>query len=297
MPETITPSPAPGSGQSAPDYVELSPASFERFARFITRELGIKMPQSKLTMVQSRLLRRSRELGLASVERYAEYFFSDSHAEERQQFINAITTNKTDFFREPSHFHYLMRVCLPAIALHPGRRPENRLHVWSCGCSSGEEAYTLAMLLSEHAHQHQGFDFAILATDVSTRVLEHGRAGVYTEAQIEPVPPELRRRYILRGRDRAQPLVRMSPELRRRIAFRQLNLMDAAYPIRAEFDVVFFRNVMIYFDRSTQEAIVNRIAANLAPGGYLFTGHSESLTGMRIPLRPVAVAVFRKPEE
>src|SRR5690242_5615178 len=156
---------------------ELSRKTFARFADFITGELGIKMPASKLTMVQSRLLRRVRELQLKSVEQYSEYFFTSANAEERDHFINAITTNKTDFFREAEHFDFLTREVLPSFSR--AARPGSRLTVWSAGCSSGEEPYTLAMVLSEYALGQPGFDYAILGTDISTRVLSLAREAIY----------------------------------------------------------------------------------------------------------------------
>jgi chemotaxis protein methyltransferase CheR len=287
-----------GADQLAPperpqDQVELSAASFSRFARFISTELGIKMPASKVTMVQSRLLRRVRDLRLESVERYAEYFFASGNSQEREHFINAITTNKTDFFREPEHFAYLKEVVLPAWREGAGRGL--RFKAWSAGCSTGEEPYTLAMVLAEYAAVQPGFDFAILATDISTRVLHSAEAGIYQEAQILPIPPELRKKYLLRSRNDAEPLARVVPELRRKVSFHPLNFMDSDYGIRDRFDAVFFRNVMIYFDRDTQQAVIAKICRNLVPGGYLFAGHSESLAGLDIPLRPVKASIYRIP--
>jgi chemotaxis protein methyltransferase CheR len=246
-------------------------------------------------MVQSRLLRRVRDLGLHSVEQYGEYFFALANGGEREQFINAITTNKTDFFREPAHFDFLTSTALPALARAGAGSFGGCLKVWSAGCSSGQEPYTLAMVLSEYALARPGFDYAILATDISTKVLEQARSGIYPEPQIAPVPPELRRKYLWRSRNRADALVRIVPELRRRITFHQLNFMDGDYRIRDIFDVVFFRNVLIYFDRPTQEAAIDKICRNLAPGGYLFVGHSESLAGLDVPVEPVHTTVFRKP--
>ncbi|MGA2149596.1 MAG: protein-glutamate O-methyltransferase CheR [Bryobacteraceae bacterium] len=276
------------------DPVELSAASFSRFARFISGELGIKMPASKVTLVQSRLLRRVRDLRLESLERYAEYFFASGNGEEREHFINAITTNKTDFFREPEHFVYLREVILPA-RTREGSSRGARFKAWSAGCSSGEEPYTLAMVLAEYAGTQPGFDFAILATDVSTKVLRSAEAAIYQEAQILPVRPELRKKYLLRSRSNADGRARVVPELRRKVSFHQLNFMDADYAVRDQFDAVFFRNVMIYFDRPTQEAVIGKICRNLIPGGYLFAGHSESLAGLDIPVRPVKASIYRKP--
>lgn len=273
---------------------ELSAETFMRFAQFITGELGIKMPESKLTMVHSRLLRRVRELKLNSVEQYSEYFFTSSNSQEREHFINAITTNKTDFFREAEHFDFLTRIALPSLSRTASYRPGSRLKVWSAGCSSGEEPYTLAMVLSEYELEHPGFDFAILGTDVSTRVLDLARDGIYQESQTAPVPPELRRKYLRQGHHQSQCLARVVPELRQKVTFHQLNFMAEDYGIRDMFDLVFFRNVLIYFDKPTQEAVINKISRNLRPGGYFFAGHSESLTGLNTALSCVQTAVFRK---
>jgi chemotaxis protein methyltransferase CheR len=274
------------------DTGELSHKTFTRFAEFITGELGIRMPESKLTMVQSRLLHRVRELRLRSVEQYSKYFFTSGNAEEREQFINAITTNKTDFFREAEHFDFLTRLVLPSLGRVAG--PGSRLRVWSAGCSSGEEPYTLAMVLSEYALEKTGFDYAILGTDISTKVLNLAGQAIYHESQTATVPSELRRKYLWQGRDKSQCLVRVVPELRRKVEFHRLNFMDESYGIRDMFDVVFFRNVLIYFDKPTREAVINKICRNLVPGGYFFGGHSESLTGLDTDLSCVRTAVFRK---
>ena len=275
-----------------PQPCELSPASFARLAQFITAELGIKMPESKSTMIQSRLLRRVSSLGLASIDQYVDHLFAPQNQAEREHFINAITTNKTDFFREPEHFTYLSEVVLPAFGRNRARCA--RFQAWSAGCSTGEEPYTLAMVLAEYAARRPGFEFAILATDVSTRVLDQARDAIYPEAQILPVPPELRRKYLLSSRGTEERMARIVPGLRMQISFGQLNFMEEYYPVRDTFDAIFFRNVMIYFDRPTQEAVVNKLCRNLAPGGYLFAGHSESLTGLDIPLRPVRASIYRK---
>ena len=272
----------------------LSQKSFARFASFITSELGIKMPDSKMTMVQSRLLRRARELRLGSIDEYGEYFFDASHEEEREYFINAITTNKTDFFREPEHFDYLVRTALPN--LRAGVDPRmSRLNVWSAACSSGQEPYTLAMILSEYGKNNGGLNFAILGTDISTKVLGLARKAVYEEVLTEPVPPAMRHKYFMRSKDRSSALVRISPELRSKVSFHQLNFMNEDYRIQDKFDIVFCRNVLIYFDRQTQESVICKICRHISPGGYLFVGHSESLTGMDIPARQVNTAVFRMP--
>lgn len=271
----------------------LSSATLARFLGFITEELGIKMSDAKLPMLQSRLQRRLRVLGIDTLDAYQERLFDSAHAEEeRVHFIDAVTTNKTDFFREPPHFDYLVRTALPA--LDPGAGRPWRLNLWCAGCSSGEEPFTLAMVLSEFAERREGFDFSFLATDISTRVLDHAAAGIYDEERIGPVAAALRAKYLLRSKDRARAQVRIVPALRRKIAFHRLNFMDDHYNVRDRFEVIFFRNVMIYFDKPTQEAVINKLCRNLVPGGYLFVGHSESLAGLDIPATCVGSAVYRK---
>jgi chemotaxis protein methyltransferase CheR len=277
------------------EIVEISPESFAFFAEFITRELGIKMSEAKLPMLQSRLLRRLRALQLSSLDEYRRYLAESPDAdEERIHFISAITTNKTDFFREPQHYDYLVNTALPKLYPEGNSIHGTRITAWSAGCSSGEEPYTLAMVLNEYCQKRPRFDFAILATDISNRVLQQAKSGTYEESRIEPVSQPLRAKYLLRSRDRSAQLVRVVPELRQKVSFHCLNFMDRDYRIRAMFDVIFFRNVMIYFDRATQGAVVNRMCRYLRPGGYLFVGHSESLTGLNVPVTSVTTAILRK---
>ena len=275
---------APISPGPAAFSAELSAKSFARCAEFITRELGIKMPPSKLSMVQSRLVRRANELHMGSVEQYIEYMFANLHTEERTHFINSITTNKTDFFRELPHFDYLSERILPSLS---------KARIWSAACSSGPEAYTLAMVLSTHSLKNPGFSFEILATDISTKVLEVARKGIYHESVVAPVSMYLRERYFLRGADRSQGLVRVAPELRETVSFHQLNLMNSDYQVRQIFDVIFLRNVLIYFDSETQQQVIQRLCRNLAPGGFLFTGLSEPLGSLDVPLTMVGPSIFR----
>ncbi len=279
--------------------LRISPHSFAQLSDFITRELGIKMPESKVSLIQSRLLRRVRELGLESIDEYCDFLFSPAEAgAERIHFINAITTNKTDFFREPRHFQYLTETVLPQIQRSKRTALDKRIAVWSAACSSGEEPYTLAMVLSEYAAGHPGFDFRILATDVSTKVLRMAQDGIYTAQQITPIPREFRRKYLLHGKgkqERTGPsLLRITPALRRRVSFHQLNFTDSDYHVREMFEVIFCRNVLIYFDRPLQEAVINKLCRNLSPGGYLFVSHSESLLGLDVPLVSLRASCFQK---
>lgn len=273
----------------------LSSKTFDRFSRFITQRLGIRMPPAKLSMLQSRLQRRLRQLQMDSIEAYEAYLFnSPDAAGELAHFFDIVTTNKTDFFREPEHFEHLRRTALPTLACDLGWPARWNFKLWCAGCSSGQEAYTLAMALSEYATEQKGFTFSMLATDISTRVLEQARAAIYPEEFIEPVPMALRQRYLLKSRDRSQRLVRIASELRAKVRFARLNFMDADYGLREEFDIIFFRNVMIYFDKPTQQAVVNRLCGHLRTGGYFYISHSESLTGLDVPLRLVGNSVLRK---
>lgn len=275
-----------------PPSAELSQKNFTRFASYITNHLGIKMPDSKITLVQSRLMRRVRELAMNSVDEYGEYFFDAANEEERDHLVSAITTNKTDFFREPQHFNFLVQTVLPQLTENDGGR--RRLNLWSAACSSGQEPFTMAMVLEEYARQHADFDYRILGTDVSSRVLRIAHKAVYEETLIEPVAHELRCRYLLRCKDPARAEVRIAPTLRSKVSFHKLNFMDADYRIQDRFDVVFCRNVLIYFNRPTQEAVICKICRYLNPGGYLFIGHSESLAGLNVPVQPITTSAYRK---
>ncbi len=270
----------------------LSARDFNRLSAFVYQEAGIRLGPEKRTMLEARLRRRLRSLNLGSYSRYCEYLFTPvGRSEEVVPFLDVVTTNKTDFFREPGHFTFLTEKALPEMAARAEGRP---LMVWSAGCSSGEEPYTLAMVLNEYSEAHPGFRFRILATDISTRVLEKARLGIYTTENVEPVPPALRRKYFMRSRKPGSEQVRVVPELRRLVEFRRLNFMDGDYGLAGQADAIFCRNVIIYFDRGTQEAILSKLARQLVPQGYLFVGHSETLHDMQLPLMPIGPALYRR---
>lgn len=273
----------------------LSGRDFNRLSAFICQEAGIRLGPEKKTMLEARLKRRLRSLNLESYSRYCEYLFTPAgRSEEIVPFLDVVTTNKTDFFREPGHFTYLAGQALAEMAAQAEGRP---LLVWSAGCSSGEEPYTLAMVLSEYAEAHPGFRFRILATDISTQVLDKAQMGIYTEEGVEPVPPALRRKYLMRSRERGSDQVRVVPELRQLVEFRRLNFMDADYGLAGQADAIFCRNVIIYFDRATQEAILRKLTRQLRPQGYLFVGHSETLHDMQLPLTAIGPALYRRSHE
>ena len=271
----------------------ISTNDFTRLQRLIYAESGIRLNGDKKTMLELRLGRRVRSLQLGSCAAYCDYLFSaEGREQEMVHFLDVVTTNKTDFFREPEHFRFLEQRALPEFcARHGLARP---MTVWSAGCSSGEEPYTLAIVLSEFAVRTPGFRFRILATDLSATVLEKAQRAIYAEEAIRPVSAELRRKYFLRSRDRASSQVRVAPELRRLVEFRRLNFKDHDYGLREKVDAFFCRNVIIYFDRATQEEILGRISSYLLPGGYAFMGHSETLHGMQLPLEPMAPALYRR---
>ena len=267
--------------------------TFLRFSQFIQNELGIKMPPAKKTMLQARLQKRLWKLDIDSFHTYYEYVFSPEGREnELPHMIDVVTTNKTDFFREPNHFDFLVERVLPELLNNQG--PEKRVTLWCAGCSTGAEPYSLAMVLRNYAEQIQDFQFFILGTDISTRVLEKAKLGIYDEETVEPVPAEFRKKYLLKSKEKDKALVRLVPEIRSNVRFRRLNLIKNDFGLRETMDIIFCRNVIIYFNRETQEQVINRLYHHLAPGGYLFTGHSETLNGLSVPLKAVAHTVYQK---
>ena len=271
----------------------LSGADFERLRGLIYAESGINLNLDKKTMLEVRLKRRLRSLSMPSCRDYCKYVFARGPGDkELVHLIDAVATNKTDFFREPSHFDYLLAKALPDLEARNGAGW--KLLIWSAGCSTGEEPYTLGMLLSEYAEARPAFRFSILATDISTRVLAHARKGIFKSEIVEPVPQALRRKYLMRSRDSNSGLVRVVPELRDLIEFRRLNFMTPDFGLAEPADIIFCRNVIIYFDRPTQVRVLQNLTRQLAPGGYFFAGHSESLQNMDLPLVSAGPAIYRK---
>jgi chemotaxis protein methyltransferase CheR len=268
---------------------------FRRLAQFIQDYSGIKMPATKQTMVEGRLRKRVGATGFDNFAGYCHYLFDEGGLEtEAIHLIDLVTTNKTEFFREPDHFKFLADVALPRMLSERRAGGNTLIKAWSTASSIGSEPYTLAMVMDDVSHRLGGFRISIVATDISTRVLETAAGATYPEAMIEPVPLDLRKRYLLRGRNRSHGLVRLVPEIRRLVQFGRLNLMDAAYPVDQDMDVIFCRNMLIYFDKPTQQAVLTRLCDHLRSGGCLFLGHSESLAGFGLPLSPIAPTVFRR---
>lgn len=276
--------------QSAPVVDQISARHFERLARYIYDYSGIKMPSTKRTMLEGRLRRRLRATGRDTFDEYCDYLFKEDGLESESVFlIDAVTTNKTDFFREPRHFDFMAEQVLPELSARGSRR----IRAWSAACSTGAEPYTMAMVMQKFAEAHGGPDYQILGTDLSTEVLDAALRGVYPDEMLAPVPPDMRR-WVMRANDRSRRESRIHPALRTKLSLARLNLMDEAYPVGEDFDLIMCRNVMIYFDRPTQAKVLTRLCDRLKPGGYLFIGHSESITGIDLPLVTVANTVFRK---
>lgn len=276
---------------ASPQLDQLSAKNFARLSAFIHDYSGIKMPSNKRTMLEGRLRRRMRARRMASLNEYCRFLFDDGGLEvETVHLIDVVTTNKTEFFREPTHFDFMEKVGLPALA--KGRR--KTIKIWSAAASIGAEAYTLAMVLEDFIAERRGLDYSILGTDICTDVLAKAVAGRYAEPMIEPVSMARRRQYLMQSKDRALGEVRIVPRLRSKVAFGRLNLMDETYPVERDIDIIFCRNILIYFDKPTQAKVLTRLCDHLAPGGYLFLGHSESIVGIDLPVRQIANTVFQK---
>lgn len=267
---------------------EITHEQFDAIRGMVHQVAGITIADGKEKMVQTRLARRVRALGLSDFDAYLEHLQRDTTGRELSELVDALTTNKTAFFREPQHFAFLREAVLPELAARG--RP---MSFWSAGCSSGEEAYTLAMVIREAVPSCDALGIRILATDISARMLRLAREAVYPEGAVADVPEPYRSRYFRRVPGMATPMYRVSDDVRRMVRIARLNLLDH-WPMRGPFDVIFCRNVMIYFGHATQERLVRRFHALLAPGGYLCVGHSESLGSLSHAFRFVRPAIYRK---
>lgn len=270
-------------------------SEFQQFSSFIYDQVGIQLPPSKKTMLESRLHKRLKSLGFSSFEQYGEFVFSEQGQKvEIIHLIDVVTTNKTDFFREPGHFEFLTRTTLPTLLKKRDVSRANPVRVWSAGCSSGEEPYTLAMVLEEFACKHRDFHYTILASDISTRILETARKAVYLDDRTSDIAMPIKKKYLMRSKDRENPLVRICPELRSKVSFRRINFMDPDFGIAEKMDIVFCRNVVIYFDKPTQQTLMRKFHQQLRPNGYLFLGHSETLNGINADFKSVGSTVYLK---
>jgi len=271
---------------------ELSNKDFNRLSKFIMTEYGIKMPPEKKIMLQGRLQRRLKALNMSSFTEYVEYVFSSTgQSEEVIHMMDVVSTNKTDFFREPLHFDFLLTEGLEELI---SNKKNVNLSIWSAGCSSGEEAYTISIILSEFIEKNWGVDFSITASDISTKMLKKASEAIYQEDRIVEIPLVLKKKYFLRSKDREEKKVKLIPSLRQKVSFFRQNLLYLPFAPKPEHHIIFCRNVLIYFDRENQFKILNSLCTYLKPGGFLFLGHSESITGFDLPIKSVRPTIYRK---
>ncbi len=261
---------------------------FERFRALVYKESGISLGPHKQSFLVSRLAKRLHALDLRSFQQYYELVTSDPSGAEFARMLDLISTNKTEFFREPAHFEFLRDCILPEL------KETKQIRVWSSACATGEEPYSIAITLFESVTDPTDWSFRILASDLSTRVLEKAANGMYEEDRIRHLPTAVARRHFLRGKGARAGLVRVKPHLAAVVKFRRINLMNERFPIKSPLDVIFCRNAMIYFDRPTQEAVVKKFCHYLKPRGYLFIGHSETLQWVTNSFEPVAPTIYRK---
>jgi chemotaxis protein methyltransferase CheR len=274
--------------------LSLSDGLFRKFSDMVYEHCGINLHDGKKALLQARLNKRLRVTEVTSYEDYYRYLTNPHNDGELTQFLDCISTNLTYFFRESQHFDFLKQRLLPELIELKRKARTNRIRIWSAGCSTGEEPYSLAMYIASQMEDLPKWDLRILATDISTRVLAVASRGIYSRSKIAGIPESIRRSYFqpcCPDKDCSDFQI-VSP-IRSLTTFRRLNLKDP-YPFKGPFDFIFCRNVMIYFDKQTQEALIQRMASYLVSGGYLFVGHAESLTGLNHPLSYVRPAVYRK---
>jgi chemotaxis protein methyltransferase CheR len=268
--------------------VSISNEEFDCFRSLIYAESGISLNDSKRALVVARLSKRLRQLELPTFQAYYDHVVAEKDGEEFTQMLDSISTNKTDFFREPKHFEFLRDRILPEL------QTDRKIRIWSAACSTGEEPYTIAMTLYDGVDSPNRWDCKILASDLSTRVLAKAAAGIYDENQVRDLPSPVLQRHFLKGGGTSAGKVKVKPHLADRVTFRRINLMDDRYPLKTPVDVIFCRNVMIYFDRPTQERLMAKFYRYLSVGGYLFIGHSESLQWVKHRFQYVAPTTYRK---
>lgn len=278
--------------------ITVSAALFVKFQQLIYRETGIWLSESKTALLCGRLARRLRALQLFSLSEYYQVVSQPDQQDERMLMIDAITTNETRFFREPKHFEYLAHTVFPhwRKLADQGLR-SRKIRIWSAGCSTGEEPYSVAMLLEKHFPGNEGWEARILATDISTRVVSAARNGIYGIASHADIPRDLLQRFMLKGHAQHEGKMKVAPEIRQMVEFKRLNLSDESYPFNEPFDAIFCRNVLIYFDAVAKTRVVEKLIRHLSAQGLLFIGHSENLHGVTRGLSSVASTVYMQSNE
>ncbi len=292
----MTETPVLSSAAGPTGIPETDLVHFDAIAALAHAEAGLVLPRDKAPMVLARILKRMRASGHAALADYCAYLDGDEGADERRELLYTLTTNVTSFFRERHHFDAMRDRILPSLVARA--RAGGRVRLWSAGCSSGQEPYSLAMTVIEALPEAPRLDVRILATDIDPHILGPARDGVYSDAQVEPIPEALRRRFFERA-ERADGCraLRVTEPIRRLVTFRQLNLIGP-WPMKGRFDAILCRNVVIYFDRDTQRRLWGRFAEALAPGGYLFLGHSERIdTAANHGFRVVGPTMYQRAED
>ncbi len=272
----------------------LSEKDFKTVSDLVYKYCGINLHTGKKELVRARLAKRLRLLKIRTFPEYIDYAVNDPSGREFTMLIDSLSTNLTSFFREKQHFEYLSRAFYPALLKKKSAARNFRIRAWSAGCSSGEEPYTIVITLLDMLQGQGRWDVQVLATDISTKVLDIAKRGIYESKRVDPVSPQQKQKYLLHTKVDGQECYEVSKALRDVITFGQLNLMGQ-WPIQSPIDFIFCRNVMIYFDKQTQQRLINRYWDLLESGGLLFTGHSESLTGIDHKFKYVQPTIYAKP--
>lgn len=282
-------------GSSLMENIALTDSDYDLIAKLVYKHSRIHLGDGKRDLVSSRLGKRLRALGCSSYAEYCGVLTRSGSDEELAHLIDAISTNHTFFFREQQHFDFLERMVLKEFHSDRAFRRDGCLRCWSAAASTGEEPYSIALKLAAHAEKNEGFRWEMDCSDISRPALEMARAGVYPAARLQEVPLGLRQRFFQKGIGAQSGRYRVKAEIRSKMLWHQMNLFQDTYPFHKKFHLIFCRNVMIYFDRPSQESLVERMSKLLVPGGYLKIGHSESLAGLKTSLVQVRTAIYKKP--
>jgi len=274
--------------------IQLSDAEYALFSDLIYQQCGINLGPHKKELVKGRLMKQLRAYQLKTFKEYYDFVMSDPSGKELETMVNLITTNVTSFFREKQHFDFLMQSVFPAITQKKNRENSKRIRLWSAACSTGEEPYSILMTVLEYFKDGGLWDIKLLGTDISTRALACAQQGEYPQQKVQDLSPLLLEKYYTKELKDHEIYYKIKDQVKALAVFRQLNLMMESYPFKGKFDIIFCRNVMIYFDKETQKLLMNRMANYLEDGGYFFVGHSEASVGMNANLKKIGAAIFSK---
>ncbi len=275
-------------------FGQLSDEDFIKLRDFIYKHFGINILPKKKYLLQNRLIKRIKALKLSDYSQYVEYVLNQNNGDEVYQMLSVVSTNKTDFFREWSHFNFIVEKAIPYFI------DNNRLNlkVWSAGCSSGQEVYSLAMILNDEKLKHNINDFFLFGNDISVKILNDAVKAIYQFKQVESIPAKYRKKYLLKSKDKENRKIRIVPALRQKTKFIWLNLVDDVYHLPHDFDIILCRNTLIYFDKKTQEKVINNLVKHLKTGGYFIIGHSESLINVNYAdIKQVEPTIYQKIEK